>query len=67
MCILFLSSHQRLSSYLPTSTLNAKYICAVLIKLHDSATYDVRGGSGGGAPGAPRAPLKLEKNIIFWV
>ena len=25
--------------YLPTSTLNTKYIWAVLIKLHDSATY----------------------------
>ena len=30
------------TSYLPTSTLNTKYIWAVLIKLHDSATYDDR-------------------------
>jgi hypothetical protein len=30
------------TSYLTTSTLNAKYISAVLIKLHDSATYDDR-------------------------
>jgi hypothetical protein len=29
-------------SYLKTSTLNTKYIWAVLIKLHDSATYDDR-------------------------
>ena len=28
------------TSYLTTSTLNTKYIWAVLIKLHDSATYD---------------------------
>jgi hypothetical protein len=27
------------TSYLKTSTLNTKYIWAVLIKLHDSATY----------------------------
>ena len=27
-------------STLPTSTLNTKYIWAVFIKLHDSATYD---------------------------
>jgi len=30
------------TSYLTTSTLNTKYIWAVLIKLHDSATYDDR-------------------------
>jgi hypothetical protein len=30
------------ASYLPTSTLNTKYIWAVLIKLHESATYDDR-------------------------
>ena len=30
------------TSYLPTSTLNTKYIWAVLIKLYDSATYDDR-------------------------
>ena len=30
------------TSYLPTSTLNTKSIWAVLIKLHDSATYDRR-------------------------
>jgi hypothetical protein len=28
--------------YLTTSTLNTTYIWAVLIKLHDSATYDDR-------------------------
>ena len=27
-------------SYLPTSTLNTKYIWVVLFKLYDSATYD---------------------------
>ena len=30
------------TSYLLTSTPNTKYIWAVLIKLHDSATYDRR-------------------------
>ena len=30
------------TSYLTTSTLNTKYIWAVLIKLYDSATYDDR-------------------------
>jgi hypothetical protein len=30
------------TSYLTTSTLNTTYIWAVLIKLHDSATYDDR-------------------------
>jgi hypothetical protein len=30
------------TSYLTTSTLNTKYIWAVLIKLHDSVTYDDR-------------------------
>jgi hypothetical protein len=30
------------ASYITTSTLNTKYIWAVLIKLHDSATYDDR-------------------------
>jgi hypothetical protein len=30
------------TSYLTTSTLNTKYIWAVLIKLHDSAIYDDR-------------------------
>jgi hypothetical protein len=30
------------TSYFTTSTLNTKYIWAVLIKLHDSATYDDR-------------------------
>jgi hypothetical protein len=30
------------ASYLTTSTLNTKYNWAVLIKLHDSATYDDR-------------------------
>ena len=30
------------TSYLTTSTVNTKYIWAVLIKLHDSATYDDR-------------------------
>jgi hypothetical protein len=30
------------TSYLTTSTLNTKYIWAVLIKLHDSAPYDDR-------------------------
>jgi hypothetical protein len=30
------------TSYLTTSTLNTKYIWAVLIKLHNSATYDDR-------------------------
>jgi hypothetical protein len=30
------------TSYLTTSTLNTKYIWVVLIKLHDSATYDDR-------------------------
>ena len=30
------------TSYLPIYTLNTKYIWAVLIKLHDSATYDDR-------------------------
>jgi hypothetical protein len=30
------------TSYLTTSTLNTKYMWAVLIKLHDSDTYDDR-------------------------
>jgi hypothetical protein len=30
------------TSYLTTSTLNTKYIWALLIKLHDSAIYDDR-------------------------
>jgi hypothetical protein len=33
------------TSYLTTSILNTKYLWAVLIKLHDSATYDDRRNS----------------------
>jgi hypothetical protein len=41
-CLLFHFNGNTCTSYVTTSTLNTKYIWAVLIKLHDSATYDDR-------------------------
>ena len=49
------------TSYLTTSTLNTKYIWAVLIKLHDSATYDDRRKSYGWLKHQP-----LKWNLSLW-